>query len=49
MSGDLLSALAREREGYLARGLEDRVAAVDAEIERLAPKPKRKPRVKRED
>lgn len=30
-----VSALQREREGYVQRGLDDRVAAVDEELKRL--------------
>ena len=30
------AALEAEREGYIARGLDDRVAAVDHELDRLA-------------
>lgn len=30
-----IAALITERQGYAARGLEDRVAAVDAELERI--------------
>ncbi len=31
----LIAALIRERDGYIRRGLEDRVASVDAELLRL--------------
>lgn len=33
----LIEALERERAGYVARGLDDRAAAVDAELARLRP------------
>ena len=32
---DVIAALLREREGYVARGLSDRVAQVDAELARV--------------
>jgi hypothetical protein len=32
---ELVAALLREREGYVRRGLDDRVAQVDAELARL--------------
>lgn len=32
---ELVTALLREREGYVRRGLDDRVAQVDAELARL--------------
>lgn len=31
----VVAGLLTEREGYIARGLDDRVAAVDAELKRL--------------
>lgn len=40
MSEDpMVAALLRERAGYVQRGLKDRVAAVDAELERHGHKP----------
>lgn len=40
MSADeaIVAALRREREGYVLRGLKDRVAAVDTELKRLGVK-----------
>lgn len=35
---DQIDALLREREGYVARGLPDRVKAVDAELVKLGHK-----------
>jgi hypothetical protein len=35
MTRSLLDALANERRGYVARGLDDRAAQVDAQINRL--------------
>lgn len=35
MSDDIIAALRRERVGYAARGLADRVAAVDAQLRAL--------------
>ncbi|MFI5955817.1 hypothetical protein [Cryptosporangium sp. NPDC051539] len=34
-----IAALLEERRGYVARGLDDRVAQVDAELQRLVPEP----------
>lgn len=34
-----IQALLRERDGYVLRGLSNRVAAVDAELKRLGYKP----------
>lgn len=35
MSDSMIAALLREREGYAARGMDDRVAQVDAQLEAL--------------
>lgn len=45
----LVEALLRERQGYVIRGLAERIAAVDAELARLGfevekPAPARRPR-----
>lgn len=40
-SKERLDALAREREGYVTRGLDDRVEQVDAEIKANGGKPPR--------
>jgi hypothetical protein len=41
---DEVRALREERAGYIARGLKDRAAAVDAELARLAPKKRAAPK-----
>ena len=38
-----VAALRREREGYVRRGLKDRVAEVDAELKRVGMKPPEPP------
>lgn len=46
----LVAALLREREGYVMRGLSDRVAQVDAELEAAGhpvAKPEPKPRTRK--
>lgn len=40
MSDDLITALLEERRGYIVRGLDNRVAGVDAELKRLGYSPK---------
>ena len=43
-----VEALKLEREGYVVRGLEDRVAAVDAELARFGAAPKGRSASKRQ-
>ena len=44
--GEYVAALKVEREGYVRAGKSDRVAAVDAELERFEEKPKGRRAVK---